>query len=55
MHKGLLIDFTKCIGCGACMECCRDANDLPTPPSDRPDPDKLDSENLTVVLALKRH
>lgn len=51
MHKGLLIDFTKCIGCGACMEGCRDANDLPPSPRE---PDKLDSKNFTVVLAHER-
>jgi formate dehydrogenase iron-sulfur subunit len=29
MAKGLLIDITKCIGCGACSEACREANGLP--------------------------
>ncbi len=50
MQKGLLIDFTKCIGCGACMEGCRDANDLPKPPPDAPPPTELDAANFTVVL-----
>jgi formate dehydrogenase iron-sulfur subunit len=27
--KGLLIDITRCIGCGACSEACKLANDLP--------------------------
>src|SRR5512140_1585048 len=27
--KGLLIDITKCIGCGACREACREKNGLP--------------------------
>jgi formate dehydrogenase iron-sulfur subunit len=27
--KGLLIDITKCIGCNACREGCREANGLP--------------------------
>ena len=28
IEKGLLIDFTKCIGCEACMVACREANGL---------------------------
>jgi formate dehydrogenase iron-sulfur subunit len=28
-RKGLLIDFTKCIGCGACASACKEANGLP--------------------------
>lgn len=51
MHKGLLIDFTKCIGCRACMEGCREANDLPRPPADAPPPAHLDADNYTVVLS----
>lgn len=27
--KGMLIDITKCIGCGACREACREKNGLP--------------------------
>lgn len=27
--KGLLIDITRCIGCGACSEACKSVNDLP--------------------------
>ena len=29
MSKGLLIDVTRCVGCGACAEACREANGLP--------------------------
>lgn len=50
MHKGLLIDFTRCIGCGACMDGCRETNGLRKPPADESPPLKLDSENYTVVL-----
>jgi formate dehydrogenase iron-sulfur subunit len=28
-QKGLLIDITKCIGCGACAAACKEANGLP--------------------------
>jgi formate dehydrogenase iron-sulfur subunit len=28
-QKGLLIDITRCIGCGACSERCKEVNDLP--------------------------
>jgi formate dehydrogenase iron-sulfur subunit len=50
MHKGLLIDFTKCIGCRACMEGCREANDLPRPKEDEPPPPDLNGDNYTVVI-----
>lgn len=29
MSMGLLIDTTRCIGCGACSAACKEANDLP--------------------------
>jgi formate dehydrogenase iron-sulfur subunit len=29
MSVGLLIDTTRCIGCNACAEACKEANDLP--------------------------
>ncbi len=29
MRKGLLIDLTLCIGCGACVEACKQQNNLP--------------------------
>jgi formate dehydrogenase iron-sulfur subunit len=29
MGKGLLFDATRCVGCGACQEACREANGLP--------------------------
>jgi len=29
MAKGLLIDITKCVGCGACEEACKEAHNLP--------------------------
>ncbi|OGQ49620.1 MAG: hypothetical protein A3I09_00435 [Deltaproteobacteria bacterium RIFCSPLOWO2_02_FULL_47_10] len=48
-QKGLLIDFTKCIGCGACMEACADQNSLPAPTPEMTD---LSADNYTIV---KKH
>ena len=31
MSKGLLIDTTRCIGCGACTAACKEQNNLPMP------------------------
>ena len=42
--SGLLIDITRCIGCGACSDACKEINDLP-PEID----DKLTAETWTVV------
>jgi formate dehydrogenase iron-sulfur subunit len=50
LEMGLLIDFTKCIGCEACMQGCREANDLPLPGPGDPPPDDLSVDNFTVVL-----
>src|SRR6185295_9438638 len=30
--RALLLDFTKCIGCGACVEACRSENQVTAPP-----------------------
>ncbi len=43
-NKGLLIDFTACIGCKACMKACKEANQLPGELGT-----ELSSENYTVV------
>ena len=42
--KGLLIDITRCIGCGACSERCKEVNEL-QPEDDR----KLGPDTWTVV------
>ncbi|HUT79472.1 MAG TPA: 4Fe-4S dicluster domain-containing protein [Polyangia bacterium] len=42
--KGLLIDITRCIGCGACSERCKQVNDLP--PEVAPE---LDADTWTTV------
>jgi formate dehydrogenase iron-sulfur subunit len=34
-RKGLLIDITRCIGCNACSENCKEVNDLPPKIDDR--------------------
>lgn len=45
-RKALILDFTECIGCGACEESCAQEHGLsPDPPDDR-----LSHENYTVVL-----
>ncbi len=28
-HRGILVDVTKCIGCGSCVEACQKANEQP--------------------------
>jgi formate dehydrogenase iron-sulfur subunit len=47
--RALLLDFTKCIGCGSCVEACRAQNNLPAPPEGAPPPAKLDARNFTVL------
>jgi len=42
--KALLIDITKCIGCGACASACKEANGLPGEPEE-----ELSSTAYTVV------
>jgi formate dehydrogenase iron-sulfur subunit len=42
--KGLLIDITKCIGCGACSQACAEANNLP-----KEDAKELSATHYTVV------
>jgi len=44
MNAGLLIDTTRCVGCNACAEACKEANDLPG----EIDP-KLTARTWTVV------
>ncbi len=48
MSKGLLIDVTKCIGCGSCNDACQKANDLP----DSPD-GELSDKRYTVVQEVQ--
>jgi formate dehydrogenase iron-sulfur subunit len=47
MKAGLLIDTTKCIGCGGCTLACKEANDLPKQPKD--DDNTLSATTWTVV------
>ncbi|MBI3664646.1 MAG: 4Fe-4S binding protein, partial [Acidobacteria bacterium] len=46
--RALLIDITKCIGCGLCVQACREQNKLPNPER-APLPARLDAQNFTVV------
>ncbi|MFO8072751.1 MAG: 4Fe-4S dicluster domain-containing protein [Polyangia bacterium] len=43
-QKGLLIDITRCIGCGACAERCKEVNDLPGEVGA-----EMDAQNFTAV------
>lgn len=43
---GILIDFTECIGCGECVNACREQNGL----TGEPDRNDLSADNYTVVL-----
>lgn len=45
---GLLFDGTRCIGCGACREACKERNGLPPTPFE-PDTEDLSAKTLTVV------
>lgn len=45
-QKALLIDFTRCIGCRACMEACADQNNLPAP---APEMSDLSQSNYRIV------
>lgn len=47
MSKGLLIDLSRCIGCGACTLACQEINGLPI----REHPEKLSAESWTIVRA----
>ena len=43
-RKGLLIDITRCIGCGACSTRCKEVNDLPAEVAP-----ELDADTWTTV------
>jgi formate dehydrogenase iron-sulfur subunit len=45
MGKGLLIDLTKCIGCGACTLACQEINGLPRQET----PEKLSATARTAI------
>jgi len=47
MSKSILVDTTRCIGCGACVAACKEANGLP--PADSLLDLQLSAETLNVV------
>ncbi|MEW5976886.1 MAG: 4Fe-4S dicluster domain-containing protein [Acidobacteriota bacterium] len=47
-QKGLLFDTTRCIGCGACYQACKERNRLPETSRDFLS-DRLSDETFTVV------
>jgi formate dehydrogenase iron-sulfur subunit len=46
-HKGLLVDITKCVGCGECARACATANQLPQEESK-----ELSATHYTVVQSF---
>ncbi len=46
--KAILIDITRCIGCGACYEACKEQNHLPETSSD-PLRDTLSDKTFTII------
>jgi formate dehydrogenase iron-sulfur subunit len=47
-RKALLLDTTRCVGCGACSQACKEQNQLPVESGDYLQ-DQLGSRTLTVV------
>jgi formate dehydrogenase iron-sulfur subunit len=47
-RKGLLLDTTRCVGCGACGLACREQNHLPATAAKEP-PEDLSANTFTVV------
>ncbi|MBD3167626.1 4Fe-4S dicluster domain-containing protein [bacterium] len=47
--KAILLDFTECIGCGACEDACEREHNLPADPPE----DELNHKNYTIVLKEK--
>jgi formate dehydrogenase iron-sulfur subunit len=50
-RKGLLIDTTRCVGCGACYEACKKRNNLPKTATSFLQ-DKLSARTFSVVQQL---
>jgi formate dehydrogenase iron-sulfur subunit len=46
--KGLLLDTTRCVGCGACYQACKEKNELPVL-TGRISEEKLSDQTYTVI------
>jgi len=44
-HRALLIDVTRCVGCGACVEACQEANEQPAHEASR-----FDEHTFTYLM-----
>ncbi len=49
MSKSILVDTTRCIGCGACVSACKETNGLPPAPGDNLINLTLSDKTLNVV------
>ena len=44
-HRAILVDVTRCVGCGSCVEACQEANSQP-----RHEADRFDEHTFTYLM-----